>query len=442
MLKIKKLILIITLTFVASSLVAQMTNSPYSRYGYGILKDQTVGPSKGMGGIGYGLRHKQGANPMNPASYTSVDSLTFMFDISVTYNSTKLTEGDKSQNDDNGGLDYITMLFPVSKRFSVSVGAVPVSSVGYNFGSIETVGNVSYTKTFEGTGGLSQVYGGLGYETPLRGLSLGANISYLFGKVEHRRSLPVIGASGSTTSSELMKLKLRAAKFDFGAQYEFNLSPKNVLVLGAVFSPKINSKGDYEELKYFYDSSGNFDRYEGDTVKNVPSGFPATFGFGVSLIHNQKLTVGADITYQKWKDVEYTEKMGDGWTSNSKDRFNNRWKVATGFEYSIAPEERNFFKKMKFRGGFNYGNSYLNVIHTDASGREHFKGFDEFGATVGFGLPIKDAEMFGGRTSYININLEYKRVNPKVSSMIKEEYFGVSLGINFNEVWFWKNKLR
>ena len=53
----KKLLFIAIIACLASSVGAQETNSPYSRYGYGILRDQAVGPSKAMGGIGYGLRH-------------------------------------------------------------------------------------------------------------------------------------------------------------------------------------------------------------------------------------------------------------------------------------------------------------------------------------------------------------------------------------------------
>jgi len=50
------------------------TNSPYTRYGYGILADKAFISQRGMGGIGYGLRNSQLINPMNPASFSSVDS--------------------------------------------------------------------------------------------------------------------------------------------------------------------------------------------------------------------------------------------------------------------------------------------------------------------------------------------------------------------------------
>lgn len=54
------------------------TNSPYTRYGYGHLADQGSSNSKAMGGVAYGLRDGTQVNFANPASYTAVDSLTFI----------------------------------------------------------------------------------------------------------------------------------------------------------------------------------------------------------------------------------------------------------------------------------------------------------------------------------------------------------------------------
>ena len=59
------------------------SNSPYSRYGYGLLSNPSLGASEAMGGISYGLRRSQQVNPGNPASYSELDSLTFIFDMGV-----------------------------------------------------------------------------------------------------------------------------------------------------------------------------------------------------------------------------------------------------------------------------------------------------------------------------------------------------------------------
>lgn len=427
MLKGKYFLLIAIMACFFSSLGAQ-TYSPYTRYGYGILRDQAVGPSKAMGGVGYGLRNSQSANPLNPASYSRIDSLTFLFDIGVSFNRGKLSDATNSQNKDGGGLDYITMLVPLTKGLGLSFGILPFSSVGYQFGSTETTGSLSYTKAYTGSGGLSQAYLGLGYSTPLKGLSLGLNVSYLFGTLEHTRNLPAI-TSSSVTSMEYTELSVKGAKFDIGLQYEFPISKKERLVFGAVYSPKVNPKADYE-MKYYEVSSNSLIRGDTVSVNGVDAGIPETYGIGLSYNRNNNLVIGADVTYQKWEDVKYSTLMGDGLSTS--DRFNDRWKYAVGAEYMINPYERSFIKRMKFRGGFNYSNSYMNVMGNDGK----IGGYDEYGATLGFGLPIRDN--IGQRTSYININFEYKKVKPKYKNLISEEYFGVSLNVNINELWFFR----
>ena len=83
------------------------TNSPYSQFGLGDLANQTVGQNKGMGGVGYGFRKGNEVNPMNPASYSSVDSLTFIFDAGLSLQTTQMREGQEKLNAKSGGFDYV-----------------------------------------------------------------------------------------------------------------------------------------------------------------------------------------------------------------------------------------------------------------------------------------------------------------------------------------------
>ena len=46
-----------------------------------------------------------------------------------------------------------------------------------------------------------------------------------------------------------------------------------------------------------------------------------------------------------------------------------------------------------------------------------------------------------GKT-YINIGFEYKHRAARPQTLVKEDYIFVTLGVNFNELWFWQNKLR
>lgn len=419
----KLLFLAIAALFVFSG-NAQNTNSPYSRYGYGVLNDKAIGASKGMGGISYGVRG-QSVNPGNPASYSAVDSLTFIFDIGVSYVKSRFNTSGASQNDDNGGLDYLAMQFPIAKNLAVSAGFLPYSSVGYSFGNqYVNESGLSASASYDGKGGLSQIYGGIAYK-PFDNISVGVNISYLYGNLEHQRYINFLSESIGSTG-EYNKLSINAAKFDIGAQYLIPVSVsgrKNTLTLGAVYTPAIKP-------------SARILRIAQDTARfGVDARLPHTFGAGFTLSNNRNLLYGADVTFQKWKDLDYPTNMGD--EMSASDRFNNRWRVNAGIEYVISPFERNFFKRIRFRGGLNYSNSYLNIKEKETG---LVGGYKEYGATLGLGLPLRDS--YTGKTTFININFEYTKLNPEVKSMIKEDYIGVSIGLNFNDLWFLKNKFR
>ena len=81
----KKLFLAALMMSLALAVNAQSgMNSPYSQWGLGILSDQTSGFNAGMNGVGLGFHEHNQVNYINPASYSSVDSLTFLFDAGIS----------------------------------------------------------------------------------------------------------------------------------------------------------------------------------------------------------------------------------------------------------------------------------------------------------------------------------------------------------------------
>ncbi|NDW19527.1 hypothetical protein D0T53_11480 [Dysgonomonas sp. 216] len=428
----KKLLLVAILAFAVFYVNAQNTTSPYSRHGYGMLKDKAIGTSKGMGGISYGVRG-QSTNPGNPASYSAVDSLTFIFDMGVSFSQNKLSDGSGSQSDDNGGLDYITMLFPVSRKMGVSFGILPYSSTGYSFKETVTADGITEVHNYSGSGNLSQVFGGLSYEMPIKGLSVGANVSYMFGTLKHNMVLSYSSVSSTNSRGRYQQMSIHALKFDIGAQYEMNLPNNKSLVLGAVFSPQLSPKTRVT-WRNILSSGIVVDSLPGT---NVDAQLPATYGLGFTYSDKKHLLFGADVTYQKWSDLDYPgdeEYLNDGLTKS--ERFNDRIRVNAGIEYVKDPLDRNFFKRLRLRGGLNYSNSYMNVKSNGV-----VDGYKEYGATIGFGIPIS-RDMYSQRVSFINLSFEYTKIKPDNSAMVKEDYFGVSLNMNINELWFMKNKFR
>ena len=89
------------------------TNSPYTRFGYGDITDSNSGEQRAMGGLSIGTRSKYGINTVNPASYSVVDSMTFMFDVGVSALVSRFSDSNTTNNKMNSNLEYITMQFPL-----------------------------------------------------------------------------------------------------------------------------------------------------------------------------------------------------------------------------------------------------------------------------------------------------------------------------------------
>ena len=136
------------------------TESPYSRFGLGRLDKQTPHALRGMGGLTTAIRDNMIINPANPASYTAVDSMTFLFDFGVSMGMNMLTEAGKRDTRMVGNFDYATALIPLGKPFAASAGLLPYSTVGYRYGTRTPVPGVEKhyaTLAYKGQGNLQEV---------------------------------------------------------------------------------------------------------------------------------------------------------------------------------------------------------------------------------------------------------------------------------------------
>jgi hypothetical protein len=395
------------------------TNSPYTRYGYGDLSNRDFGNSKAMGGIAYGLRNGSQINPLNPASYTTVDSLTFIFEGGVSMQNDNVKDGDLRMNVKNSSLDYVAMEFRAHKGIGISLGMLPYSSVGYNVYTTysETSTSPAYTKQLTGDGGLHQAYGGIGVKL-LKNLSVGANFSLMWGDIT--RSLSMIypsytslSGSGTTTPSyiEANSVSLRGFEMTFGAQYTQKLSKKSHLTVGAVFSPKRDLNSDLTVQT----SASSTTSIDSVATYNMPM----SYGAGLTYVYDNRLTVGFDYSMEKWGDVTYM---------NEKNAFCDRSKYSFGLEYLPARLTRSYIKLIRYRVGAYYTTPYYKLENGERACRE-------YGVSAGFGLPLPRTR------SLVSLTAQYIHVDGLQASMIDENIFRLSIGVTFNERWFFKRKV-
>ncbi|MDE6787185.1 MAG: hypothetical protein K2J46_09140, partial [Muribaculaceae bacterium] len=154
-------------------------NTPYSMYGYGILGDRSTSMQRQMGGVGIAMQSGRQINVMNPASYASIDSLTFLWDMGANMNMRWSKDNTGKDHGFGGGLDYVTMEFPLSKFMGMSIGMVPWTQVGYSFGDDIKFG----ARQNQGNGGITESYAGVSGK--IKGLSIGVNVSYNFGTIQN-----------------------------------------------------------------------------------------------------------------------------------------------------------------------------------------------------------------------------------------------------------------
>lgn len=412
----RQTLLVFLLLILSGAAIAQNnTNSPYTRYGYGQLADQGSGNSKAMGGIAYGLRDKYQTNFVNPASYTAIDSLTFIFDGGVSLQNTNLSDGKLKMNAKNSSFDYITMQFRLGKWAAMSLGLLPYSNVGYNMAEYNAQGEASNQVTYSGDGGMHQLYLGAGFKI-FKNLSVGANISYLWGDVTRQRHLQFSESSSARTILTTSNVSLKSYKLDLGAQYTQQFGKKHAMTLGAVFSPG----HDLNNEAYVQDQVGS--SYTGTTITTrdtvVTCGIPMTVGAGVTYVYDNRLTVGADFMYQNWSSVTYM---------NEKDAFNNRTKISVGAEYMPNALGRSYFAHVKYRLGAYYSKPYYKIDGQSAA--------NEYGVTAGFGLPIPRTR------SVLSLSAQYVRVEGTSKAFLNENILRICVGVTFNERWFFKRKV-
>ena len=411
------------------------TNSPYSQYGLGVLSDQSQGFNRGMSGLGYGLRTSNQVNVLNPASYSSIDSLTMIFDMGLSLQLTHFEENGIKKNARNANFEYAVATFRVFPKVGLSVGILPFTNIGYNYSTTEALPSSSTTVTqnCEGSGGLHQAYAGIGWNM-FAGLSLGANFSYLWG--DYEKSVTVSSNdSYVNTLGRRYKASISSYKIDLGMQYEQKIGRRDALVLGATVGlghklgadPSISISNTNPQTAVM--------QVKTDTVSNGLE-IPLTIGGGLSYKHGTKWLLGVDYSLQKWGELSYPE-VDDATQKYQlkKGLLKDRHKLTFGGQYvPRAYDTRHFLNRIHYRFGVSYATPYYNIGNV--------KGPKELTVSAGFGIPIFNDWTSHSMSNVTFLNISGQWVHTSAKDLITENTFRINVGITFNEQWFKKWKVK
>lgn len=430
MLGIYRIIVLFLCIVMIQALKAQNnTISPYSRYGIGDVVNKNFSQSNAMGGVTIGLRTPYHLNIANPASYSAIDTLSFIFEFGLKDKITQLRTSDLDHTFNDINLEYLSVGFPVIKWWASSIGVIPFSNVGYNIkdeASLDNIGQVNYF--YEGEGGINQFYIGNSFKI-LRDLSVGINASYLFGSLNHNGKALFLEQDNAFDFYTYDSTIVGDIFLSYGMQYSLNIKNKYSLTLGAIFDnrQKINAvRTTTSELRY----GGNIINTFQDTAdREGHIILPVNLGFGLTFSDTEKkFILGIDYSQQDWSKSTFF---------NENDSLSNSNKTALGFQFTPDNSAPKYWKRIRFRLGGYYSSTYLNLKNQQ---------LNDFGITFGFGLPPlarqKSSFYIKGRkhkTSF-NIGFQLGRRGTTDKDLIQENYAIISLNITLYDIWFVKRK--
>ncbi len=429
----KRALLLTGMLLLPAMLWAQFNNnttSPFSRFGLGDLHPLTHGRGAAMGGATLGSRNSQQINIANPASYTAVDSLTFLFEFGLSgkFSGYKSSLGKFNTQDVN--FRYFAMNFPVTSRIAATLGLTPYSDVGYDLlvnDSIPQSGNVEYM--YYGEGSLSRAFFGLAVE-PFKNVSIGANLYYFFGTLSRSSILRFPDNSDMYSISKSDVIRLRDFGVNFGLQATLPMKNDQSLTFGATLESKptftaFNSDINIKTVSVTVMNGSSPQTYsDADTISYKEQvkdqiTLPLSVGAGLSYVKKNKLEINADYYFQGWSKAVFPFGL-------TNELLKDRSVWALGGEY--VPDRfsiRSYFARVAYRGGLRYENSYISINNQQIK---------DFGMSFGVGLPVYRSN------STINISAEIGKRGSTKNNLIRENYARLNLNVNLYDLWFIKRK--
>ena len=421
MLKIRKICSALGVVFLlcfATGSAQTLLNSPYSRFGVGEIRSRTSSANVAMGGTSLAFQSATVVNFANPASYIAHDSMSSLFDVAFSYKNQTLTAA-SVQKGSSIYFDYLAFGLPVARWWKTSVGFQPFSMISYTINSVEMVDSNSITTSFEGEGGLNEVYWGNAFKL-FNHFSVGFNASYLFGECVRNRKVESTDnffANSKTSNSDQIKGFL----LTLGLQYFVPVKERGKLGFGLIYTPSIPIRSKYENQTVTYFGTGYntnpIDTFYRNTNSKTKHTLPQSVGAGISWSKGLNYFIGADFTWTNWTNYAI---------NGVSDSLVNSYKIALGGNFTPNPIGSKFIARTTFSLGTHYEQSYLKFNGVQ---------LNKFGVNFGIQFPIKRS-----KTSFGAI-FEYGQMGTTQDGLIKESYFKATISIRVHEQWYQRKKL-
>jgi hypothetical protein len=374
-----------------------------------------------MGGASIASRNSLQINTANPASYTAVDSLAFLFEFGVNGKFSKYKSDIANMETNDVNFRYMVMNFQITNWLATSLGLMPYSDVGYDVKINETVDNTGDVySNYYGEGSLSRAYFGAAFE-PVKNISIGANLNYLFGTLNRNSEVYFLGASDFYNIQKYQKIRVRDFGLNLGLQATIPMKDKQHIVLGAVLENKPEYTAFISDITQKNLTSGSTTDQDTLNFQDEEKGkiqFPLTYGFGFSYVKEDKMEVNFDYLHQSWSKAKFFGSTDPVLTDLDKFAIGAEW---IPDRFSI----RSYLNKVAYRAGVKYEKSYLLLNNQQ---------INDFGISFGVGLPIYRSN------STVNVSAEIGRRGTKKYNLVVENYAKFNLSVSLYDLWFIKRK--
>ncbi len=416
-------ILVITLLVMLTATAAGQKNvqTPYARYGMGSLEQQGPFRTRAMGGISSGIRDNLTLNYLTPASYSSIDTTSFIFDFGIDYGYIRLKEDELKASTGDLNFSHLMLGFPVTRNWGVAVALLPYVNgaydISYKYDGTGVSGPVY--ERHNGSGGYHRVVAGTGVNI-LSYLAVGLNLFYTYGEVTRINELVFTGDNNYFNTRGQSAIAMRGPGYEASLQVMIPLAGDRFINAGVTFTPSYKLKTGLDELTLRYanvqsslSSTDTLRQNSSSTSSTMPQSLRAGFTAGSA----DKLTVGADILFTRWSSASLPGTHGT---------LADAVALHAGAEY-IPDKYSNysFFERVEYRIGGRYEESY-----TLFAGEK----LKEYGITFGTGLPMRRTR------SRISLTFDLSTRGNGSPLLPRETVVSIGASLNLYDYWFLKRQ--
>lgn len=416
---IKKIALLLALTFGVIVQAQETSGSVYSFYGLGDLNNRGTHDIRNMGGLSV-LKDSTSLNLLNPASYANLKLTTFSIGGTSIFKNQSDAVSAESQN--RTSFDYLAIGIPMGKA-GASFGLMPYSSVGYKLrqNTLESDNVTERASLYNGSGSINRIYMGGAYSI-LDNLNVGANVMYNFGELTNKTTTAISGVQYPTRELNISNIK--GVSFDLGLMYDAVIANKYNFYSSLNYSPsaELNSENTRTLSKIIYGATGAEFEAEDPINVNVASStlnLPSTTMLAVGIGKTNKWMLGAQLTSI---DNSKTQNRFSN-TLNSSYVDGQRISIG-GFYIPKFDSFTGYLNRITYSAGLRFENTGLVINNEEVK---------DFGINFGLGLPLG--------LSKVNVGFEYGQKGTTDNGLVKEDYYSVRVGFSFADKWFRKRKI-